>query len=92
MRITPTRTAAPAWTGLKFICERCGILNQLEAADACEFVTESFVRTPACPSRGCGNRQLLYVPLPAEEVRKLLLIGLEPGDGTDEEGESWNAT
>lgn len=96
IKIAPTETPAPPWTGRVFFCDRCRAANQLEAGDVCMPLAGWNYLTPACPTPGCGHRSKIQLP---ESAVALLKIGLDPGDLPDwsatadsSVGEDWNAS
>jgi hypothetical protein len=79
IKITPTTSPAPPWSGMVFNCARCEAENQLEAGDVCIPLSPDGrdYLTPACPTPGCGHISVVTLPRPAAEVRKQLQLGLE---------------
>jgi hypothetical protein len=77
MKIAPTETPAPPWTGQVFVCDKCGAENQLEAADVCVPLNppdgEHYL-TPRCPTDGCGYISVIMLP---ESALGLMRLGLE---------------
>lgn len=59
MSISESKTPAPPWTGVKFKCDKCGAVYQLEAADHCTPRVHGGYFTPAC--RNCGRICVIIV-------------------------------
>lgn len=63
MRITEATGPAPPWSGVKFTCEKCKGVFELEAADKCRPKVDELrgkifwgrFETPPCPTPGCSH-------------------------------------
>jgi hypothetical protein len=72
MSIVADATPAAPWTGVKFTCEKCQAVFQLEAADECQLravVSDTLASydAPACWS--CGHVNVIEAAPPNEPLQ-----------------------